>query len=332
MAGAAGFTSIFDNLSAITRDTYLPGLVDNIYDSNPLLKRLRMKADFQSGGEGIREQLLYAKNTAKGSYTGFDILSTAPTEKFASAILPWAHYYVNITISHTDMLKNNNDAQIISLLEAELASAELDMGDILGDGLFDDGSDGTGIVGLRELTGTNRTYAGIDSTTRTFWDSQEVTTTLSLANLADSTNSAYIITQFRDMWSNCGIGKDNPTLILVTQEVWNVLWSELYGKTTYFVGSNRADSPHADLANAGFQVLDFMGAPVVVDSHCPNGFAFFLNEKYLKLIVHTEDDFNFEPFQQPVNQQVNIAKLLWTGQMITSNARMQGVFTDIGAS
>ena len=329
MAGAAGFTAIFDNLSAITKDTYLPGLIDNIYDSNPLLKRLRAKADFQSGGEGIREQLLYAKNTAKGSYTGFDILSTAPAEKFASAILPWSHYYVNITVSHTDMLKNNSDAQVISLLEAELAAAELDMGDILGDGLYDNGSDATGIVGLRSLMGTDRTYAGIDSTTNTWWDSQEVTTTLTLANLADSTNSGYIIAQFRDMYSKCGIGKDNPTLIIVTQEVWNVLWSEIYSKTTYFVDSA---GPHGDLANAGFMVLDFMGTPVVVDSHCPAGFAFFLNEKYLKLIVHTEDDFNFEEFQKPVNQEVHIAKILWSGQLITSNARMQGVFTDIGAS
>ena len=227
------------------------------------------------------------------------------------------------------MLKNNGDAQIISLLEGFLASAELTMADQLGTGLFDDGSDGTGLVGLRELTGTDRTYAGIDSTTRTFWDSQEITTTLSLANLEDATNSAFITDQFIDMYTRCGIGADNPTLILVTQSVWNVLWKVLFGKTTYFVDSN---GPHGDLVNAGFRVLDFMGVPVVVDSHCPNGFAFFLNERYLKLIVHSDDDFNFQEFQKPVNQEVHIAKLLWTGQLITSNARMQGVFTDIGAS
>ena len=328
MAGAAGLTAVFDNLSAITRDTYLPGLVDQIYDSNPLLKRLRAKGDFVSGGEAIRQPLLFAKNTAKGSYSGFDILSTQPTEKLANSVLPWAHYYVNISIAHTDLLKNmNNKAGIISLLEAELASAELDMGDQLGTGLYDNGSDGDGIVGLREVLGTSRTYAGIDSSTNTWWDSQEITTTLTLANLADSTTSAYIITQFRDMMGNCTIGKDFPTLILVTQAVWNVMWSEIYGKTTYFI-----DGLHPDLTEVGFRAFDFMGAAMVVDSHVPTGFAFFLNEKYISLKVHPDDDFFFEEFQKPTNQRVHIAKIYWSGQLTCSNPRMNGIFTNIGAS
>ena len=329
MAGNAGtLAAVFDNLSAITRDTYLDGLIDQIYESNPLLKRLRANVDFVNGGEAIRQPLLYAKNTAKGSYSGFDILSTAPAEKLANSVLPWSHYYVNVTIAHTDMLKNmNSDAGIINLLEAELASSELDMGDILGDGLYDNGSDGTGIVGLREVLGTDRTYAGIDSTTRTWWDSQEVTTTHSLADLADATDAQYIITAFRDMWGNCTVGRDHPTLIIVTQAVWNVLWSEIYGKTTYFI-----DGKHPDLANAGFMVLDFMGASVVVDDHCPTGFCFFLNEKYLSLKVHPDDDFYFEDFQKPVNQRVHIAKIFWSGQLTCSNPRMNGIFTDFGAS
>ena len=67
MAGNAGtLAAVFDNLSAITRDTYLDGLIDQIYESNPLLKRLRANVDFVNGGEAIRQPLLYAKNTAKG--------------------------------------------------------------------------------------------------------------------------------------------------------------------------------------------------------------------------------------------------------------------------
>ncbi len=331
MAGNAGvLAGVFDNLSAITRDVYLPGLVDQIYDSNPLLKRLRAKADFVNGGEAIRQPLLYAKNTAKGSYTGFDILSTDPTEKIANSVLPWSHYYVNITIAHTDLLKNmNNKVGIISLLEAELAAAELDMGDQLGTGLFDDGGDTDGIVGLRSVLGTSRTYAGINSATsgQTFWDSQEVTTTHSLADLADNTDAQYIITAFRDMMGVCTIGKDSPTIILLTQTVWNILWSEIFDKTTYFI-----DGMHPDLTDIGFKAFDFMGAAVVVDSHNPTGFAFVLNEKYLSLKVHPDDDFYFDDFQKPVNQRVHIAKLFWSGQLTCSNPRMNGIFTDFGAS
>ena len=326
MAGASGQTAIFDNLSAITRDVYMPGLVDNIYDSNPLLKRLRAKADFVNGGEFLREQVLYAKNTSKGSYSGYDILNTAPTEKRASAVFAWAHYYVNISIARTDLLKNNGEAAVVRYLESELKSAELDMSDQLGTGIYDNGADADGLVGLREVTGIDRTYGGIDSTTYTWWDSQVDSDTHTRANMADSTNASFILDQFRDMWGVCTIGRDHPTIILTTQAVWDILWSQTADNGRYNFESG------AELGNIGYQVLQFNGIPVVVDSHCPNGFTFFLNENYLSLKVHPEDDFYFEPFQKPVNQSVHIAKVFWSGQLMCNNPRMQGVFSSLGAS
>ena len=41
--------------------------------------------------------------------------------------------------------------------------------------------------------------------------------------------------------------------------------------------------------------------PVISDSHCPASHLFFLNEKYLSLWVHKDEDMRMEPFQKPVS-------------------------------
>ena len=322
MAGAAGQTAVFDNLSAITRDVYLPGLVDNIFNSNVLFRRLRNKSEFLNGGEFIRQPLLYAKQSAGGSYDAFDVLDTTPTENISNAVLPWSHYYVNVSLAETDLLKNAGDEQVLSLLKAQLKIAEMTMGDNIGTGLYDDGSDSKGIVGLREIVSDSTTYGGVNPSTYSWWKSTVNSTARTKATLATA-GATGMLNLLRDMWGDLTIDRDHPTILVTTQDIFDIFW-------TYFQTAEVQNRPPQDagMANMGFQFLNFNGVPMVVDDHCPAGYLFMLNENYLHLKIHSDDNFRLEDFQKPTNQRVHIGKLFFSGQLVSSNRRMQGVFTD----
>jgi hypothetical protein len=65
----------WDQVSGITKKSFIPKLVDNIFDSNPFYKRMRdrnlMKKD---GGTQILQPLNYATVSSSGWYDGADTL------------------------------------------------------------------------------------------------------------------------------------------------------------------------------------------------------------------------------------------------------------------
>jgi hypothetical protein len=52
-----------------------------------------------------------------------------------------------------------------------------------------------------------------------------------------------------------------------------------------------------------------------------------VNENYLQLLAHKDENFRFTGFRQPVNQNVKVAQVFWTGAMTSSNNRMHGMMT-----
>ena len=56
----------YDQITAITKKKFIPKMVDNIFDSNPFLRRLRAKSPMIDGGERIMVPLNYAVNSANG--------------------------------------------------------------------------------------------------------------------------------------------------------------------------------------------------------------------------------------------------------------------------
>jgi hypothetical protein len=67
----------WDQVSGITEKVFVKKLADNIFDSNPLLKRLKQKSyEKLSGGTSVMVPLNYATTTASGWYTGADTLNS----------------------------------------------------------------------------------------------------------------------------------------------------------------------------------------------------------------------------------------------------------------
>jgi hypothetical protein len=295
----------YNQLAAVTQDLYIPKMVENIFDSNALLQRAKAKwyrsAD---GGTKIIEPLLYATTTAVGWYTGADTLSTTDNEQMTAAEFDWKQIYANITITRLDELKNSGKSRIVDFVGAKVQAAEKTLKDTMGTGMFNAGTTTNAIIGLRGFISTSKTYGGISQSTYSWWQAQ-----------VDSTTTVLSIPALQAITGDCTIDNDKPTVYITTQDILDDYHSLLQPQERF------QDDTTAD---GGFSNLLFHGKPIIVDSHCPSGDLYALNENYLNLRYHPQENFRFEPFIKPTNQNVSTAKVYWTGALTCNNVRMQG--------
>lgn len=298
----------YDQISAITQKKFIPKLVDNIFDSNALLQRTKKKSyEKIDGGTSIMVPLNYAQASAGGWYSGADTLSTTDNDVMTAAEYQWKQIYKSVSINRLDELKNSGDAAILKLVKNKVQIAEKSIQDDMGTGIYSAGTDAKSIVGLRSILSTSNTVGGISQTTYSWWAAQvdSSTTTLTLAAM-----------QSRDQAAT--IGNDGPTVIMTTRALYNAYYA-LLQPSQRFVDS--------ETGKGGFTSLMFNGKPVIVDAHCPSAHMLFLNEQYLHLFYHADEDFRFEPFAKPINQNVKVAKIFWAGAYGSSNCRMQAAMT-----
>lgn len=302
----------YDQISAITEKKFIPKLYDNVFDSDPLLQRLKKKSYMKvDGGTKLVIPLNYALTSASGWYSGADTLSTTDNDQITGAEYEWKQLYANISISRRDELVNAGDAQVLNFVKSKTQIAEKTMMDKLGDGIYSAGTDANSIIGLRVQVDNANTVGGIAQGSYSWWQSQEdaSTTTLTMAAL-------------QTMHTTLTINNDGPTVIMATRANYNRYWSLLQPQQRF------TDS---ETAKGGFQNLMFNGIPFIAGSKVPSNHIFMLNEQYLHLGVHKDEDMRFVPFQSPVNQNVKVAKIYWFGAFGSSNCRMQGKFTAVAA-
>lgn len=301
----------YDQISGITQRKFIPKLYDNIFNSNPLLQRHRKRSyELVDGGISIMVPLNYAVPTASGWYFGADTLNVNDNDQITAAEYSWKALYTNITILRTDELKNAGDEQMVSLVKSKVKIAEKQMEDQLGTGIFSNATNAKSIIGLQQIVATGNTIGGISQTTNSWWQAGSV----------DSTTTALSLSAMQTVWNLCTIGSWSPSVAITTRSIFNSYYALLQPQQRFQDTSS---------AEGGFQSLLFNGLPVLPDSHCPSSNLFFLNEDYIHLWAHKEEDMRFEPFSKPINQNVKVAKIYWMGAYGTSNTRLQGALTAI---
>jgi hypothetical protein len=296
----------YDQVTAITQKKFIPKMYDNIFDSNPLLQRARSKGWYEKldGGERIVVPLIYATTSASGWYAGAQTLDTTDNQNISAAEYLWKQLYANITIRRDEELKNSGDSQILSLVKNKVKIAEKTVADTLGTGLYSDGSDSMAIVGLRDIVATDQTVGGISQASNSWWQGK-----------VDSTTTVTSISAMQTIHTQCTVDNDTPTVAVCTRTIYDAYYNLLQPQQRF---------SDTETAKGGFTSLMFNGVPIIADSHCPSGNLFFLNEKYLHLFVHKDEDMRMEEFQKPINQNVKVAKIYFMGAMGSSNSRLHG--------
>lgn len=302
-----------DQLTAITHRYIMPKMYDNIFDSNPLLKRMLASGQYKSvsGGTSIDIPLNYAQTTATGWYAGADTLDTSENEQLTAAQFAWKSLFAGITITEEDELKNGGSAGVLKLLASKAQIAEKTIKDQLGSGLYSDGTNAKSIIGLRDIVAVDQTVGGISQSTNSWWQGQ-----------VDSTTTTLTISALNTVYENASIDSEKPTVAMATRTNY-VRYYNLLQPMQRFTDS--------ETARGGFNNLLFNGIPFISDSHCPANHVFFLNENHLWLCYHPERNFSSEPFQKPLNQQVKVSRILWMGAFGSSNNRLHGKLSGLTA-
>ena len=319
----------YDNLSALTKNQYIPLLVDNIFESNVLTHRLLRKSKAGASGNKVLQPVEYEKNASSGFYSGYDVMDTAPTETFTDAEYEWKQMYATISISGREEALNDGAERVIDLLEAKVKNAEKSMKDSFGTTLYGT-QDGTGsdFVGLQHIIKASRSLGGINSATYSWWDAgvvKALSSNNTYANVTDSSNANYIQKLLRETVSSLTIDGQRPTMIVTTPVVLDA-----YEET--LVAQKRFGASAGSEADAGFRNLTFRDIPIFADDHCPDGMMFFLNENFLQFRHHRKRNFTFEPFMKPINQDARVAKILWLGALTCSAPRYMGKITGLPSS
>lgn len=302
-----------DQLNAITHKKIMPKMYDNIFDSNPLLKRIMAGGQYQSqdGGTSIDIPLNYAQQGASGWYSGTETLDTSDSENISAARYTWKNLYTGITISDEDELKNSGAAGVLKLVGSKAQIAEKTIKDLLGTGLYSDGTDASSIQGLRDIVAADQTVGGIDQSAYSWWQAQ-----------VDSSTTTMTLSALNAVFEDCVIDSEKPTVALATRANYNRYYNLLQPQQRF------QDSA---VAKGGFQSLMFNGIPFISDSHCPANHVFFINEKHLHLFYHPQRNFSMEPWQKPLNQQLKLCRILWMGTLASSNNRLHGKLSALTA-
>ena len=307
--------SNFDEILTTTLNNYVPKLTDNIFSARPLFYALTNGQTIRriSGGAKIVVPIIYGTNSTAGSYATTDTISTTAQTGISAAEYDWKQYAVTVTINGLEEAKNNGEAQIIDLLEGKIFQAQETVIENMNTMFYADGTGNSSkdMLGLAAIVDSTGTVGGIDQSGsgNGFWASSETAQGGAITTAAMAT-----------MYNNVSVGNDQPTMIITTQDVYEDYEALLTDQIRY---------TDTDVADAGFQNLLFKGAPVTFDGACTSQTMYFLNNKYLRLVGHSDVWFKPTPFVRPTNQDAVFSQILSYGNLTCSNRARQGKLTGV---
>lgn len=324
-------------VSSITNTRIVPKVVDNVLRGNVLLMRLmRDRTSPWTNGVQYNQPVNLTAYTALGSFSGFDTLASAQQSTRQNAIFNPSEEYVLISVSGIQAAINRGPAAAVDLITAEMQQRGNDLKDEMGQQLYKDGTGNTNkdLLGLAAAVddATNvGTYGGLSRATYTNWKATYTAQSgaLALSDLASDVDAATVRSD------------DPPTLIVTTQAIFTIV-EALFTPTTqnmYTMGDYRLVPGEmypikigvGGLGQQGFRALTFRGIPLVADQRAPSGKIWTLNENHFKFAkidygapfaTAVKDGFQWTGLRLPVNQIAATGYLLWAGQFICDEPRV----------
>lgn len=307
----AGPNSSYDQISAITEKYFVPKLYDNIFKKNPLLARMEGKVQKIGGGTQVLIPLNYAQATAVAWYSGADTLNNTDNDVITSVAFDWKQIHASISISRRDELINGGQAAKVDFVKSKMQIAEKSLKDTVSTAVWNAGTTTNAILGIRTFLSTSATYGGISQTTQS-WHQSNV----------DATTSTFGIPTLQTQFATAQLNGEPVTIILSGTGRYNSYYGSLQPQQRFM---------DSESAKGGFTSLMFNGVPWLVDPKAPSTHIVGLNEDYLTMVGHKDEWFRFDPFQNPVNQNVKVAHIFAMLVFASSNNRMHFAMTNLSA-
>lgn len=303
----------YAQLSSIAQNAIEKTLTNNVYSSTPILKRFSDKAKKVGGGLQIQVPVISSAPTGGGSYSDLDTLTIAKTDNISAAVYDWKQYYEPVRVSRLDLAKTSGDAGKLDLIASKIKIAESNFSENLSNGMFSDGTGNSGkdITGFAALMSVSSTYGGIAPADMATWKANVLT---------NATDRALTLALIQQLDGACSDGKEAPTLFVARQNVYD----EAYNLFTAF---QRIESE--EMGKLGFKSLMVNGKPLVVDSHAPAQSILALNEEYVNLFIHKDNNMRKEHHSSLETTDSMLTKIFWMGNIGCSQRRRQGLLNKI---
>ena len=346
-------------VESIAQDYYLPVIRDQYFLSNALYYSLKQKGRVRhyNGGRAIFQPLSFAPEGGGGQWwSGVDKMDTRIRNPITGATFYRKNYSVPIIITRDEEDSVGKDGhKIIDLVDAKMNIAKPTAVDAVGTELYNDGSDARKIGGLLHIcalqsdlttAATQLTYGGITTsaigtTTSNAWWQPQQWTTASQTGASSSFAGARGFGPVGVLWSKIrkASGK-SPTMIVSNTGAYQDFHDSLTGVgigSGPMAGGQRFMPQDLNLAKAGFENLMYKTAAWVLDERAPQtsgnvGCCFMLNEDTLNLVIHEKRDMSLDGWYNPYDQRVRLAYIDWSGEIVCSERRANGVIGAINVA
>ena len=316
----------FTELVSTTFRRHGKKFIDNVSKNNALLAWIMRNGSIRevAGGLTLVTPLDYNSNGTYQRYSGYDVLNIAQSDVLTSAEYQWRQIAINVVASGLEMRINKGDTQIIALVKSRIKNAIRTFKNNFSVDIYSDGTQPNQINGLQAIvtdTGTG-VVGGIDSSVWPFWASAVQSAAAPLQGGGAIVPSATTIESLMlPLWLNQVRGDDKPDLIVASNDYYT-----FYEMSQTSIKRYASDNPSKE-ATGGFLSLKYKTADVVFDggSGIPNSHMYFLNTDYIYIDVHEDANMTVLDQVKPYNQDAAVVPVLWMGNIVCSNRRLQGV-------
>ncbi len=324
MAGNLSLTRTYDRIFTIMRDEAIePYLWDNVSARTAYLYCMKAKGAIKEigGHENLSFKILKELPTTVG-YTDDGVLTPVRADPYTRAIFNWKQLAVPVQVTGLDMIRTGEGAEP-ELLEAFIQAAEISMRDAVGGstlGVFSDGDETTldEITGLQNILTTSTTTGTVGQLSRAtlaVWRHQ-------LANVSSAfdTNG---LNRMTTLYRQCTRADESPDICVVNGETWdNFLRETTRTFQTMMPGMRDPDSLMVD---AGFPNVGWFGALLFPDDAVPANAGYFINSKYINILVREGRNAELGDFVKSNNRDDLVAYVFWAGNQICKGLRYNGI-------
>lgn len=305
-----------DMLDAMTSHFFTDkDIEDNVFDTNPVLKRLKSKAKSYDGGVKISIGIESAESATGSFYTGAEVLNTSSSDFATRAEFEWRQAHVPISYTMRDFLINKSSkARLVDLVDSQMKNAQKVMQALLTTALFATSKGNAknieGFVASGPLAAGSTSWGGLTSSNITDWTPgvRDTTTTKVTHSLLDST------------LRTCNDGSDQVTMLVTTDTVANLIYNILTDAERFV---------NTSAGNLGFKTINIQGVPIITDKNATASYIYFINEDHIWLAYHEDRLMKMETPGIPVNQDARVKHLLFMGNLVGNSRRRSGVLTAI---
>ena len=320
--------AVFTELAVTTFRKHRSEIKDNLSNNNALIRRIFQRGNYKTedGGLTIVEPLDYAANSTYQRYSGYDVLNVGASEVLTAAEYAWRQIAINVAASGQELRTNSGGSRIINLVKAKMKNAIRTFKNNFSVDVYSDGTLTNQIGGLQALVADAGagTIGGIDSSVNTWWKNTVQSAAAPIqgggAITVSSTTMEYGM--MLPLWLSLVRGDDKPDLIVMSNDYFTFFEQSQSSYKRYTSDGNMDFK-----ASGGFDSLKYKTADVIFDggSGITASHGYMLNTDYLYIVAHKDADLEVMDEMKPYNQDAAVVPILWMGNMVCSNRKLQGV-------